>query len=146
MKRFLISFVIGMTLIAAGATMTFFELQKYKVVDIQDVEGNKTEFFTLEENEKLNITLDEGNFSMRYDDTLKDNEIKIIVHEKIAYKINKNNIEIYNDDEDMYGFAHNTIGKFIEGLKEHKLYTDQISETVLIYTNPNSRDRVRVNR
>ena len=87
MKRFLVSFIIGMTLLAAGVTTLIFELRDFRFVDAssEEIEQNSLSDEITIGKEDVKLYFDDGmSYDIHIDDTVKDNVIQLNYAETIA--------------------------------------------------------------
>ena len=81
MKRFLVSFIIGMTLLAAGVTTLIFELRDFRFVDAssEEIEQNSLSDEITIGKEDVKLYFDDGmSYDIHIDDTVKDNVIQLM--------------------------------------------------------------------
>lgn len=144
MKRFLISFIVGCTLIAAGITMTLIEFKDFEFVsELQKDEDTVTETFTINNGNHLVLDIDDYAYAYSFDDTMKDGQINVILNKDTEYKRGENTLNVYDEwGNDHLSFT-NVFEKFIRGLKEHKFYTAQSYYQVQIVTNHNTVDLIK---
>ena len=89
MKRFLVSFIIGMTLLAAGVTTLIFELRDFRFVDAssEEIEQNSLSDEITIGKEDVKLYFDDGmSYDIHIDDTVKDNVIQLKYAETIAFR------------------------------------------------------------
>lgn len=150
MKKFIISLIVGITMMAIGTTMLVFEIKDYKFVEGAyhgREENQKTETFSVK-NDKLTLVFVEKehtSYHFVYDESLQD-EVNITCSSHVEYRRREH--EIYIDDID-----HNDINvndgfsvfhQFMEGLKKHEIYTFENYADVTITTAKKNRDRVDI--
>lgn len=154
MKHFLITFIIGMTSIAIGFTMIFFEIKDYKEVNGCDLYNPEyyTTTNTFDVSDKdLNITLEDGfiRYDIIIDESMKD-KVKVETSEAVLTEVSDNRLYVresdlhsyqnYNYREDLLDLFH----KVIDGLKEHKIYTCESNEVVRITCSKEMRNRIKM--
>lgn len=135
MKRFLISFLLGITLMAIGTTMLVFEIKDFTFVDGTSLYINKdgksttSETFRVTNNNRLRIDFkrDDIDVKFAYDETLGDKVI-VDINDNIDYKVNNNHLNIY-DWQSRHNVSYSirnsidAMNTLIDGLKDRKVYT-----------------------
>lgn len=144
MKRFLISFIIGCTLVAAGITMTLIEFKDFEYVDeLQENEDTTTETFNLNTGDRLILDIEDYAYSYTFDDNMKDGQVNVILNKDTEYKRSGTSLVVY----DQWGNDHlsftDVFEKFIDGLKERKFYSYHSYYQVQIVTNHNTVDLIK---
>lgn len=146
MKKFLISFIIGITMMAVGTTMLVFEIKDFEIVDgVYGDEGDQIvhkEFDVSKEN--LDIRFENGyavSYDWKYDESMGD---KVIVkfHNSTDYSVHGHTLRIkdiyYGEKKDGMFF----LNIFLDGLKEKKFYTFDTYDSITITGSRSSRDKV----
>ena len=124
MKKFLISIIVSIVMVTAGAMTFFFELSDFDIVEGED-------FTPYEESTMKSITLnakeapiiidsdDYLNIEWRYDDSMKD-EVKIMTSPYLSMKRHNNYVDIYDRH---YSFKDAVkVGEYIlNGLKKREI-------------------------
>lgn len=148
MKRFLISFTIGITMMAVGVTTLIFELDDFTFVENSiELLGDGYYQKTVPTNSKTVFRIEDGiSYSWDYDETMYDGEVKIEAENFINVQNIKNEVIVrYNDDKDYHSFSDantdgwKTFNKFIDGLKEHKVYTYHNLRSIRFISNHNTK-------
>lgn len=156
MKKFLVSLIIGITLMAIGTTMLVFEIKEFKFVDNRgdsiSKEGYKSYIFNVSKHD-LDLTFknsSDTSYEWVYDDSL-ENEVKIEVYGGIDHNVDvkDNKISILNDRS----YNHDNDGldgldyfnRFIDGLKEKKVYVFDSLSNIVITSSYKNRDNVNIN-
>lgn len=133
MKKFLISFIIGLVLISAGSAMLVFEWKDYEFVDASDKyldKFNDDEFeFDIKENGlliEMNDDLKSFPIQYEYDDKMKG-KVRIEFPNNMKYKLRSNTLifkDLHYDNFDLKRFNEmkGVFDVFVDGLKEKKIY------------------------
>lgn len=153
MKKFLVSLIIGITLMAIGTTMLVFEIKDFKIVDdrgeYMSKDTYKSHTFNVSKNDLI-ITFKNvsgTSYEWKYDDTMKD-EVKVELFGNTDYKIydKDNKLTIFNrgyhKDSDMDGFDY--FNRFIDGLKQKKIYNYTTSSDIVITSSYKNQDHVKI--
>lgn len=156
MKKFLVSLIIGITLMAIGTTMLVFEIKDFKFVD------NRGDFINKEEykSHTFNVSKDDleltfknhssASYEWVYDDSMQ-NEVKVELYGGSDYNVNDkdNKLDILNShnyDSDNDGLdSLDYFNRFIDGLKQKKVYVFNNSSNIVITSSYKNRDRVNIN-
>lgn len=149
MKKFLISFIIGVTMIAIGVTTLVFEIKDFEFIDHRyDTHDTSTQVQSTTFSDK-NPTLDIDN-SIRYewenDNSMKDGEVRVEAIPDISVKISRKRIKIeYHKSKSYYlnhryGTDWDMFMTFLEGLKERKIYVTDEFSTVCLTSNATTRN------
>lgn len=154
MKHFLITFIIGMTSIAIGCTMIFFEIQDYQEVSGCDLYNpeyySKTNTFDVSDND-LNIELEDGfiRYEIILDESMKD-KVKVETSENVLTEVSEYHVYVkdsnlrsyqnYNYRKDLLDLFHT----LIDGLKEHKIYICESEYVVRITCSKEMRNRIKI--
>lgn len=153
MKKFLISFIIGVVMMAIGTTSLIFEIGQFDHVRAEEILSNnklgyRSEVFNVKENEMIDIRMEDsyGDYSYEYvyDESMKD-RVKISFSDAVSYsrsdlQVVVNDIDGYNGDF-FTGWDH--FKYFLEGLKERKIYELQ-GGNIIITTSYANKERVRI--
>ena len=150
MKKFLVSFIIGIVLMAIGTTSLIFEISKFEHVDAADKflkEGYTDELITLKEDEDVTIQLEDGykySYEWNYDESMKD-RVKITFVNGVSYRKDGNVfiVEDIDDYDDAFEDGWDRFRIFIDGLKERKIYSYQY-EDIIITTSHANRGRIHM--
>lgn len=151
MKRFLISIIIGVTFIAMGATMLFFEVKDFDTQNACDLilDQDKTVKTFDVSKENLRITFDGRNqsYEWEYDESL-DDEVRVEIVGTTDFSVTNN--QLYIDDDSRYGFSHyvrpfEVFERILEGLKDKKIYYCNNDVSVKIISSRAMKDRVQIN-
>lgn len=150
MKKFIVSIVIGITFIAMGATMLFFEIKDYESENVCDLlfDQDKTIRTFDVSNEDLKIYFDSRatSYEWEYDDSL-DNEVKVEMIGTMDFRINNNKLTI-DDDYDHISSRYvkpvEIFDKVLDGLKNKKLYYCNESMRVKITCSRDARNRIQI--
>lgn len=154
MKHFLITFIIGMTSIAIGCTMIFFEIKDYKQVNACELYDpdyyTTTNTFDVHDQE---VTIELENSFIQYDiiidETMKD-KVKVETSEDVVTEVSGQKLYVresnmfsykrYDHRDDILDLVHTVI----EGLKEHKIYTCDNDNVVRITCSKEMRNRIKI--
>lgn len=156
MKRFLVSLIVGITFMAIGGTMMFFELKDYKAVSACDL-YDKHYYSSINTfdvtNEDLDIFLEKGHgiYYEFVEDASLGNNVKIETSNYIDRKVKGNQFYVDGyygtnyDAGDGWNAFTNVINTVIEGLKDHKLYTCDNSGGIRITCSKEAKAKVNIN-
>ena len=159
MKKFLVSFIIGVVMMAIGTTSLIFEIGQFEHVNAVDVLANhaygyRNEVFDLKnDKDVVELVLHDDyyghSYEYNYDDSLKD-RVKITLSGGVSYSVSGSTIDVSKiDDEYYYGYENdftrswNRIEFFLDGLKERKIY-EMGYDPIIITTSYSNKDRVRI--
>lgn len=151
MKKFLVTFIIGIVFMAIGTTSLIFEINEFERVDqrafIQDKNYFNTEEFKLNENKNILLNFDEDSYihhEIEYDDSLGDN-VKISISNNIDYKVLEDGIQVYEQSYYNSDFDDgiNRLEFIMDGLKQKKLY-DVNMTSIIVHVSYDNRDRIQV--
>lgn len=156
MKRFLVSLILGITFMAVGGTMMFFELKDYKAVSACDLYDKHyySSINTFDVTDKdLDIILEEGH-GIYYDfveDESMGNTVRVETNDYIEQQVNGNQFYVegygnhYYDAQDGWNEFTNVINIVIEGLKDHKLYSCDSSSAIRITCSKEAKAKININ-
>ena len=146
MKKFLVSFIIGITMMAIGTTMLIFEIKDFKIVDgvnFKDAKNTHIEEFDVSKAD-LDIRFENGqtcSYRWEYDEGMKDT-VRVQLQNDVEYRVRNHAIHIesvsYRDEYEPFEY----LNMFIEGLKDKKLYTLEGDDTIVFTSSSDARDRV----
>ena len=143
MKKFLISLIVGITMMAIGTTMLVFEIKEFEFVDGRSAyygsDTVKTQTFRVK-NQDLNIV-----YEWKYDESMKD-EVRIEYTSDMQVKTNGNTMIIEERYNHEWGVndGMDFLNTFLDGLKQRKVYTMDYRDNVVIVSSSQMRDRVHV--
>lgn len=141
MKKFLVSLIIGVTMMAIGTTMMVFELKEYEFVDSATTEDTtyRKETFQLKEGETLALSFEPSvhnrEIDMVYDESLKDGEVKVAFTDNVRYELSSNKLVITDNRYGGSSRETNRFDRFIEGLKKHKVYVNYQHANIILSVN-----------
>ncbi|MEG2543871.1 MAG: hypothetical protein RR986_04120 [Longicatena sp.] len=154
MKKFLVSFLIGITCMAIGTTMLIFECKEFEVIDVRASQNLKdadfeNHTFMLKEDEQVSLKYDKKVVNRGYgwhvDDTLKDGVIIVSIKDNVEYSIHGNELTIeqnYDEDNDSFNKGMKAFNKILDGLKEHKIYNYENYSNIVFTSNYKTRSKL----
>ena len=146
MKKFLISLIVGITMMAIGTTMLVFEIKEFEFVDGRSAyygsDTVKTQTFRVKDQD-LNIVF-EDDYYTGYE-SMKD-EVRIEYTSDMQVKTNGNTMIIEERYNHEWGVndGMDFLNTFLDGLKQRKVYTMDYRDNVVIVSSSQMRDRVHV--
>ena len=144
MKKFLISLIVGITMMAIGTTMLVFEIKEFEFVDGRSAYyGSDTV-----KDQDLNIVFEDDyytGYEWKYDESMKD-EVRIEYTSDMQVKTNGNTMIIEERYNHEWGVndGMDFLNTFLDGLKQRKVYTMDYRDNVVIVSSSQMRDRVHV--
>ena len=151
MKKFLISLIVGITMMAIGTTMLVFVIKEFEFVDGRSAyygsDTVKTQTFRVKDQD-LNIVFEDDyytGYEWKYDESMKD-EVRIEYATDVRVKTSGNTIVIEERYDHEWGVndGMDFLNTFLDGLKHRKVYTMDYRENVVIVSSSQARDRVHV--
>ena len=151
MKKFLISLIVGITMMAIGTTMLVFEIKESELVDGRSAyygsDTVKTQTFRVKDQD-LNIVFEDDyytGYEWKYDESMKD-EVRIEYTSDMQVKTNGNTMIIEERYNHEWGVndGMDFLNTFLDGLKQRKVYTMDYRDNVVIVSSSQMRDRVHV--
>ena len=151
MKKFLISLIVGITMMAIGTTMLVFEIKEFEFVDVRSAyygsDTVKTQTFRVKDQD-LNIVFEDDyytGYEWKYDESMKD-EVRIEYTSDMQVKTNGNTMIIEERYNHEWGVndGMDFLNTFLDGLKQRKVYTMDYRDNVVIVSSSQMRDRVHV--
>ena len=151
MKKFLISLIVGITMMAIGTTMLVFEIKEFEFVDGRSAyygsDTVKTQTFRVKDQD-LNIVFEDDyytGYEWKYDESMKD-EVRIEYTSDMQVKTNGNTMIIEERYNHEWGVndGMDFLNTFLDGLKQRKVYTMDYRDNVVIVSSSQMRDRVHV--
>lgn len=155
MKRFLISLIIGITMMAIGGTMMFFEVKDYTAVNACELYDkhfySSVNTFDISKKD-LNIYMGRSyvDYEFVIDESYGD-KVKIEAPDYIDQTVSEHEyyVEGYNDRhyeaEAGWNTFTNAIDIIIEGLKEHKLYSCNGTRVIRITCSSKAKAHININ-
>ena len=155
MKKFLVSLIIGITCMAIGATMMFFEVKDFTAVSACDLYdehyySSVNTFDVSQENVSITIRENYIDYDFNIDESLGDT-VKIESTDDIAQSVNDHEyiIEGFKDHddgvEDSWNDMTRAINVVIDGLKEHKLYSCSGNNAIRITCSSKAKAKININ-
>ncbi|MBU9105410.1 hypothetical protein KTG08_05005 [[Clostridium] innocuum] len=151
MKKFLISLIVGITMMAIGTTMLVFEIKEFEFVDGRSAyygsDTVKTQTFRVKDQD-LNIVFEDDyytGYEWKYDESMKD-EVRIEYTSDMQVKTNGNTMIIEERYNHEWGVndGMDFLNTFLDGLKQRKVYMMDYRDNVVIVSSSQMRDRVHV--
>lgn len=152
MKKFLVSLIVGITMMAIGTTMLVFEIKEFDFVDGRSAyygsDAVKTQTFNVKDKD-LNIIFDDDyytSYEWKYDESMKD-EVRVEYSSDIHVNSSGHTMYIENRYDHDWGVNDGLdfLNTFLDGLKHRKVYTMDYRENVVIVSSSKARERVHIN-
>lgn len=147
--------IIGIILSVAGAVMFTDMLMNIDYKKVSDIPKNdlKEEVYTLDKNLIIGDHY-YTNYTKKEDNTMEDNVIKISAHyNKEYYDLNINFHNEYSEDDNLYDYISIDLNgndnfkkeynRFLENLKNNKIYTYDEEVDVIITGNSNTLNKIK---
>lgn len=149
MKRFLVSFIIGMTLLAAGVTTLIFELRDFRFIDAtsEEVEKNLLRDEVTITNENVNLYFDDHlSYDIRIDNTVKEGVLQLDYADTIVFRNERTSLYFsYADPAHITSFHEGweAFQMVLDGLKKHEIYSFEARYAIRITCNETTRKHLR---
>ncbi len=138
MKKFLVSLILGVTMMAIGATMLLFEVREYQVVDdLSALSDTQQVTYSAKDIDGI-IFKDYPEYTWECDDSLGD-EIKIFY---TSAEIERDGDYLRIDSDDHRAFAG--FNKFLDGIKHKKMFTNEALNQVKIISSSKVYDTIEI--
>ena len=138
MKKFLVSLILGVTMMAIGATMLLFEVREYEVIDDLSVLSDTQQVTYSAKDIDGIIFKDYPNYSWECDDSLGD-EIKIF-YTSAEIKQDKDYLRIESNNH----HAFDELNMFLDGIKHKKMYTNEALNQIKIVSSSKVYDTMEI--
>lgn len=151
MKKFLVSLIIGITMMAIGTTMLVFEIRDFEFVD-EEMSGTSSSTWQSKTisigEDRLRIVLDDDHdisYYWKYDESMGD-DIRIEYSSRVQLSQSNQTIYVRNDHNHEWTISKgiDVLDSFLDGLKEHKIYTWTYTADIVITSSSATRDRVYI--
>ncbi len=139
MKKFLISLILGVTMMAIGGTMLLFEVKGFKVIDDLSVLSDTQQKTYSVKNIDTIIFKDYPDYTWDFDESL-DDEIKIYYTSTVEVDLDGKNIYIQRENQ----HALEQIDIFLDGLKDKRVYTNEAMNQVKIVSSSKTYDNIKI--
>lgn len=139
MKKFLVSLILGVTMMAIGATMLLFEVRGFKVIDdLSMLSDTQQKTYSVKNTDTI-IFENYPDYTWDFDESLED---EIIIYYTSTAEVDLDGKTIYIQRENEHALEQ--IDIFLDGIKDKRVYTNEAMNQVKIVSSSKTYDNMKI--